>query len=215
MQMLVDSAKELSELRSEIHQELGQHRVTTLDIGGGLPAIYTEDQPIVELGEYAQKLRDQVPSLFDEKTRIVTEFGRAIHASCGIAFSRIEYVKSPNTAVVHVGADMFLRWVYHPQDWSHEIFVLDAQGRVKNSAARPTTVVGPLCFGGDVLARGIMLPAVEPGDWIGIRDVGAYTLSMWSRHCSRGMPLVLGYDDGEISVLRRRESPEDIVTYWS
>jgi diaminopimelate decarboxylase len=80
------------------------------------------------------------------------------------------------------------------------------------------TIVGPLCFAGDIVGREIPLPPVEPGDWIVIRDVGAYTLSMWSRHCSRGIPAVIGYDPqgGEsCRVLRRAETPEDVVRFWS
>ena len=148
----------------------------------------------------------------------MTEFGRAIQAGCGVAFSRIEYVKEPNTAVIHLGADLFLRWVYHPQDWSHELFVLDENGELKSDSMVPTTIAGPLCFAGDILARDVLLPRVQPGDWLGIRDVGAYTVSMWSRHCSRGMPRVLGYESAKspsIRVLRAAENAQDIVQFWS
>ncbi len=49
-----------------------------------------------------------------------------------------------------------------------------------------------------------------------IRDVGAYTLSLWSRHCSRGMPRVIGLRDGgsEFMVLREAESPEAVIEFW-
>jgi diaminopimelate decarboxylase len=80
------------------------------------------------------------------------------------------------------------------------------------------SLAGPLCFAGDVVAREISLPAVDVGDWIVIRDVGAYTLSMWSRHCSRGIPPVLGFDPHQaepMRVLRRGETPDDIVSFWS
>jgi diaminopimelate decarboxylase len=61
------------------------------------------------------------------------------------------------------------------------------------------------------------MPPVEPGDWIVIRDVGAYTLAMWSRHCSRGIPAVLGYDPqrgDSLRVLRPAETPGDILHFW-
>lgn len=48
-------------------------------------------------------------------------------------------------------------------------------------------------------------------------DVGAYTLSMWSRHCSRGIPLVVGYTnehDARFRVLRARETPQDLAQFW-
>ncbi|MEZ5167518.1 MAG: VOC family protein [Acidimicrobiales bacterium] len=60
-----------------------------------------------------------------------------------------------------------------------------------------------------------------------IHDTGAYTLSMWSRHCSRGMPRVLGWRSPagragadpapavELALLRERERPADVVRFWS
>ena len=81
------------------------------------------------------------------------------------------------------------------------------------------TIVGPLCFGGDIIARGVSLPAIDVGDWLVIRDVGAYTLSMWSRHCSRGIPAVIGYERTADAIttrlLRRAESAADVVRFWS
>jgi diaminopimelate decarboxylase len=81
---------------------------------------------------------------------------------------------------------------------------------------RPIHVAGPLCFSGDFLARDRMLPAIEVGDILVFHDTGAYTMGMWSRHCSRGMPAVVGIeDDGTFRTLRKRESTLDMVRFWS
>lgn len=93
--------------------------------------------------------------------------------------------------------------------------IFDAEGRPKDGPLQPTSIVGPLCFGGDVLARNQMLPSIAPGDFVVIRDVGAYTLGMWSHHCSRGLPLVLGHDGDRLVVLKAREKPADVVRFWS
>jgi diaminopimelate decarboxylase len=61
-----------------------------------------------------------------------------------------------------------------------------------------------------------MLPAIEVGDILVFHDTGAYTMGMWSRHCSRGMPAVVGIeDDGTFRTLRKRESTLDMVRFWS
>jgi len=152
-------------------------------------------------------------------SQLITEFGRCVHAGCGVAFSKVEYVKqrSPNQleATVHLGADFLLRPVYRSDEWKHEFLLLDSKGKLKTPAPSITTVNGPLCFGGDVIARDIQIGRPEPGDWLVIRDCGAYTTSMWSRHCSRCIPGVAGFLNGEISWLRQQETPEDIVRYWS
>ena len=108
-----------------------------------------------------------------------------------------------------------MRRVYRPQDWHHDFLVLDAHGRLKSGETRPVTLVGPLCFAGDVLARDLELPVIEAGDLVVVRDCGAYTLGMWSRHCSRGLPKVVGWRAGERSLLKRREQPRDVVEFWS
>ncbi|HEY6564592.1 MAG TPA: hypothetical protein VIY86_08860, partial [Pirellulaceae bacterium] len=122
------------------------------------------------------------------------------------------------TAVIHVGADFMLRSVYQPDLWPHRFEVLGPDGYPKRGRLVPTALAGPLCFAGDLLARDLPLPDVASGDLILIRDVGAYTLGLWSRHCSRGMPRVVGHDRGErphLHVLRERERPADIVRFWS
>jgi diaminopimelate decarboxylase len=77
-------------------------------------------------------------------------------------------------------------------------------------------VAGPLCFSGDILERDIHLPELVEGDLLLIRDVGAYTFSMWSRYNSRQFPRVLGYEnEGEtMEILKEREDAENVVEFW-
>lgn len=150
---------------------------------------------------------------------MITEFGRHIHAPCGLAASRVEYVKDigdgRRAAVIHLGADMFLRECYNPDDWPHEISLTDKDGLQKSGPLASVDVAGPLCFSGDYLARDLSLPEVAPGDWLIIHDVGAYTFSMWSRYNSRFMPIILGHENGDFRVLKPRETLQDIVAFWS
>jgi diaminopimelate decarboxylase len=217
LEQLVLAAEKIEALRAEA-MVYRSRPITQVDIGGGLPVAYSErDQP-PELSAYVSQLRERTPTLFGEDTRILTEFGRSVHAGCGWAVSRVEYVKheaDTRMAVLHLGADAFMRRVYRPEDWHHDFVVLDAQGRIKEGQTRPVTLVGPLCFGGDILARDIELPIIESSDLVVVRDCGAYTLSMWSRHCSRGLPKVVGWREGERSILKRREEPSDVVEFWS
>jgi diaminopimelate decarboxylase len=215
--LLADAVERVAALRREIVATTGKS-VPNVDIGGGLPTVYRTGDVAPTTAEYRNLLQQRSPDLFSSNVRLVTEFGRAIQANCGIAVSRVEYVKpEQRLAVIHLGADFLLRPVYRPDDWMHEFFVLDHRGVPKVGAPVPVTIAGPLCFAGDLLARDILLPPIEPGNWIVIRDVGAYTLSMWSRHCSRGMPAVYGYaprHDEPLRLLRPAETPADIVRFW-
>jgi diaminopimelate decarboxylase len=182
-----------------------------------VPVAYRSAERAPALEVYVAALRERIPTLFEPGTTLITELGRWIQAGCGFALSRVEYVKAGDVpiAVLHLGADFLLRRAYFPEEWHHEFDVLDADGAPKGGPLTPTTLGGPLCFSGDVLARELPLPAVAPGDLVLIHDTGAYTLGMWSRHCSRGIPAVLGVDGDEIRVLRERERPEDVVAFWS
>lgn len=215
--LLVRSAVRVAEFVAALHRDLGRPQITTVDIGGGLPAIYREGQSIPDVTGYVDALRLAAPLLFSEEITLVTEFGRSLHAPCGLAISRVEYAKEIDgepLAVLHVGADLLLRAVYRPDEWAHEFVVLGPDGELREGPTRGWTLAGPLCFGGDVVARRAELPELRPDDLVVVRDVGAYTLSMWSRHCSRGIPAVLGLKDGELSLLRRAETPESIVAFW-
>lgn len=194
-------------------------RINTFDLGGGLPADYGEDGFVAtDFHQYAAALREACPRLFSGRYRLMTEFGRAVHANAGFAASRVEYVKPQGdirTAVIHLGADMFLRKCYNPGDWHHEFSVCAPDGTLKTTPEREYRIAGPLCFAGDLPGRDILLPHIEPGDWLLIHDTGAYTLSMWSRYNSRAVPKVLGYNaDHAFSTLKKRETPEDVLRFW-
>lgn len=218
LDQLIDAAKVVWAFRVEAMTRRTAP-ITQLDIGGGLPVAYTHADRPPELSTYVARLREAIPGAFEKDVRLLTEFGRSVHAGCGWSISRVEYVKreeGQTMAVIHLGADALMRRVYRPDDWDHELMVLDPRGGLKPpGASAPVTVVGPLCFGGDIIARDRMLPPVEEGDLIIIRDTGAYTLSMWSRHCSRGLPKVIGWRDDARSLLKRRETPADVVSFWS
>jgi len=196
-------------------------QINLFDLGGGLPVAYHRDETPVSLRKYREELEAHCPALFGAEFKLMTEFGRNIHANTGWVTSRVEYVKrgqTVHTAMLHVGADLFLRECYNPQDWHHEIIVADRTGRIKSGLDdRRYMLAGPLCFAGDVIAREIALPEIETGDFVIIQDAGAYTLSMWSRYNSRQIPKVIGYyqDGAAFEILKARERLEEVLNFWA
>jgi diaminopimelate decarboxylase len=155
--------------------------------------------------------------LFAGKVRVFTEFGRWVFANQGFAASRVEYVKEQpghRTAVIHLGADMFLRTCYAPETWHHEIAAAGPDGTLKQGPVSPWHVAGPLCFSGDFLAKARPMPDINPGDFLLVMDAGAYTYAMWSRYNSRQMPKVIGLALGCAKVLKDRETVQDVVDFW-
>lgn len=194
-EMLVDGARMVLELAEEIREKTSRS-ITYFDIGGGLPVSYHREEKPVNMQHYADLLKASCPELFDGTYKLITEFGRYIHTNTGFVASRAEYVKHDqeiNTAMIHVGANMFIREAYHPQQWKHEFSVANPQGKIKSGQTKnPWIVAGPLCFAGDIIARNIHLPPVEEGDYVVVHDSGGYVLAMWSEYNSREKPGAFG-----------------------
>jgi len=160
--------------------------------------------------------------LFDSGTELGTEFGRKLHANSGWVASRIEYVLDHGdgipTLVVHVGADMFVRKAYRPNEWHHDMSVTTDRGHLKTGETRQFRVAGPLCFAGDYLSDSVELPAdTKDGDLLLVHDAGAYTFSMWSVYNSRRFPSIIGYRGGGASIhcLRSAQTTAELVEFWS
>ena len=222
LQMLVAGAARIAELMLEIRARHGEERIKFVDLGGGLPVAYTDADRPPSLEEYVEALERAVPELFSGPHYLITEFGRAVQSGCGFALAKVEYVKpygDHQLAAIHLGADMFMRPVYLPAQWKHRYLVLDQYGKIKPGTEERYTIGGPLCFAGDVLCKDEAFPLIEPEDYVVIRDTGAYTISMWNRHCSRGIPAVKGFEVNDNSIsftsLFTGESAKDIADFWA
>lgn len=191
-----------------------------LNVGGGAPAAVRGTPPAFTPTDVGLFLRDSI-AVQRSRLTLHTEFGRAVMNDSAFAASKVEYVRSaPNgrkQLVSHLGADMFMRAAYAPDYWPLDIEVL-----IGGSDSKPTEaydIYGPLCFAGDRIGNGVEMGRVVPGDWLGFLGVGGYTLGLWSRHCSRAMPPVVGFERRETGIsfrpLRRAESPQDLVRFWS
>jgi diaminopimelate decarboxylase len=221
MELLLDGIGVLYDFVSEINDERkakGRETISIFDIGGGLPVSYKGDQIPVSMEDYAHAIRNRFPELFTIHYSLFTEFGRWVHVNAGWTASRVEYVKRDNginTAMIHAGADLFLRECMNPLSWPHEYSVFDKNGNLKSGRDKNSyNLAGPLCFSGDILARNVALPLTEEGDYLVIHDTGGYTLSMWSRYNSRQTPRIIGYTGDVFEILKERESFGELERFW-
>ena len=151
----------------------------------------------------------------------MTEFGRRIHSTTGVCVSKVAATKISGDlkiAIIHIGADCFLRTAYMPGSWDHRVSAWRRTADTKRNVKTETwSIAGPLCFSGDFVARNIPLPPLSRNDFVVIHDTGAYTLGMWSRYNSRRSPAVWGIsedDSSSVVLLRRRESISDVGRFW-
>lgn len=215
MSLLVDACKEVVALADEINDQGGN--IEVIDIGGGLSAEYWHDGEGTTFEEFGDRLRAEVSRLF--RYKVVTEFGRRLCASTGFLAALVHSVKrsgGKTYVVCHVGADCLMRPVYQREKWGHRIEIYDSKGQLRQEGeVGVVNVAGPLCFAGDVFAvdREMIIP--REGDVLVVRDAGAYTVAMYSRHTSQLVPAIYGVDEkGEIEVLKKQETVEDVVRFW-
>ncbi len=219
MKMLLDGFENILRLVVDINNETDANKIQFIDIGGGLPISYHHQKEPPDILKYGKNIQQLLKKYHLENIQLITEFGRYLHANSGYIISKVEYVKhykDSNTLMIHGGADILLRECLNPDNWYHEISLLDSTGKIKNHSEKlHYHIAGPLCFAGDIVARNILLPKAAPGDYIVIHDSGGYTFGMWSRYVSRLFPKIIGIKNNNYQIIRKKETPEDIYKFWS
>ncbi|KUL42604.1 diaminopimelate decarboxylase [Streptomyces sp. NRRL F-4489] len=205
LERMAEGVRALYDLAEEINEQAGGRRITTLDIGGGLPVNFASDTVTPTYREYAAVLHAAVPGLFSGRYGLVTEFGRSLLAKHGMVLARVEYAKWAGgrpIAVTHAGAQVATRTVFAPAAWPIRVAAYDAAGRPKTGAPVPQDIAGPCCFAGDLVAENRPLPLLEAGDHTALLDTGAYYFSTHFAYNSLPRPGVYGYAAGPDGTVR-------------
>ncbi|MFH9610818.1 diaminopimelate decarboxylase [Streptomyces sp. NPDC017448] len=187
------------ELAEEINATLGVRRITSLDIGGGLPVNFADETVRPTYPEYVAALTAAVPGLLSGRYSLVTEFGRSLLAKNGFIGARVEYVKDAGgrrIALTHAGAQTATRTVLMPDAWPLRIGAFGPDGAPKDGPVLAQDVAGPCCFAGDVVAYGRELPELAEDDVVVLYDTGAYYFSTPWAYNSLPRPAVYGFRAG-------------------
>lgn len=185
-----------------------------IDFGGGFGIPYhkyeREDRlDLARLGNGLNALMDDWQTRTGYGGRFLVEPGRYVVAECGLLLGQVTATKT-NSHVNYVGTDIGFNVLQRPMlyDAFHDVEVYK-EG--KNDRILRQTIVGNICESGDILAKDRLLPAMEPGDLLGILDAGAYGFSMASNYNERLLPAeVLIRDSGEAELIRRRQTISDL-----
>ncbi|NUP77205.1 MAG: diaminopimelate decarboxylase [Nonomuraea sp.] len=196
LDLIAAGIAETYRLAEEINDALGERRVTSIDIGGGLPVNFDGDEVTPTFAAYVGALRAAVPGLFDGRYALVTEFGRSLLAKNGFIGALVEYTKDAGgrrIAITHAGAQVATRTVFMPDAWPLRVGAFDAAGDPKDGPLRAQDVAGPCCFAGDVVAHARELPELAEGDIVVLYDTGAYYFSTPWAYNSLPYPAVHGF----------------------
>jgi diaminopimelate decarboxylase len=161
-------------------------KIKTINLGGGVGISYSESEVAPNLSQYSRLAFESVkniPNLGDVK--IIFEPGRIISGSSGILLAKVILVKETRHKkflILNAGMNDLIRPSMY--DSFHEIIPLD-----ENSNKLETyDVVGPVCESGDVFVKNYQMPEVKKGDFIIIKNAGAYGFVMSSSYNQRKLP---------------------------
>ncbi len=179
------------------------HPLRHIDIGGGYPIPYGDEQPDTP----AQLLTQLVPLLQPLGLVVVTEPGRRLVGAAGALIVRVLYRKR-NGAHAFIVVDGGMSALLRPALYGarHKLAAVR-----EDTAETQAAVVGPICETSDVLSLGGGVPDVQPGEVLAILDAGAYGFSMASEYNGRPRPAEVLVENTEARLVRRRQSHEEIM----
>ena len=176
-----------------------------VDLGGGLGIAY-EGKAIVSPADYAGAV---LPELRRSGLPVVLEPGRAVVGYSGALVARIVDTKTfpdgRTFAVLDAGMGELIRPALYGS--FHRIVPVTP----RRGAEKPWDVVGPICESSDVFARDRMLPPLDVDDLVALLDAGAYGSVMGSNYNRHLLPAEVLVDEGTWSVIRRRQTLEDVL----
>ncbi len=159
--------------------------VQTIDIGGGLPIPYSDEDEPFDLDAWAEGLAE-VKALHPA-FRLAIEPGRYLVAESGVLLTHATQVVEKD-GVRRVGLDAGMNALMRPAlyDAWHDIENLSRQGGYAEAAF---DVVGPICESSDVFGKRRKLPvSTAPDDVMLIADAGAYGYVMANTYNQRMLP---------------------------
>ena len=193
------------------------HIVEALDLGGGYGAAYESDT-VPSAQQYADGI---VPLLKDKNIKLILEPGKSICANAGILVTRVIYNKqggSKKFAIVDAGMNDLIRpslyEAFHfiwPAKVDNKYVPSQREQNLQVDGTEIYDVVGPICEGADFLAKDRALPPVKGGDLIAVFTAGAYGYTMSSNYNARRRAAEVLVDGDNFSIIRKRESYEDLI----
>jgi len=214
----IEAVEKVAPLAKELKEK---HGIEFWSIGGGIGIIYKESlesgsvdwwesQPEetrpLTIERYGKEL---VPRLKDIGLKILLEPGRYVVGNAGVLVTKCLYEKRGSAKtfkIVDAGMNDLIRPALY--EGHHEIVPL----------AEPPTgerfkmdVVGPICESGDFFCQDRPLPNFDPGEYIALMSAGAYGFAMASNYNSRPLPAEILVEKGTATVIRKRQTLEDVI----
>jgi diaminopimelate decarboxylase len=185
-------------------------RLDYLDVGGGLGIDYALDSATPRQPTIQQWVTAVADPILSGGYDLVLEPGRSLVGPAGALLTRVIYTKSSgDKQFIIVDAamnDLIRPTLYQAQ---HPVWPVQ-QANLATTHSR-ADIVGPVCETGDWLARDCLLPPMQPGDLLCIRQTGAYGYAMSSNYNGRLRPAELLIHGTTHRLIRQRQTYEHLL----
>lgn len=181
-----------------------------IDFGGGLGVRYADETPPAAKDLIAA-VTERVQARGFGNLNLYFEPGRSLVADAGALVTTVQYLKptaAKNFCIIDAGMNDMIRPTLYQA-------VMPLINAVKHDEAPVTwDVVGPICESGDFLSKNEAL-SVRQGDVLVMLAAGAYGMSMASNYNARGRAAEVLVKDDKSWLIRRRETPADLMALES
>jgi diaminopimelate decarboxylase len=185
-----------------------------VDLGGGLGVRHIVEEPGIAIADFVRGLTDELQRAWSlhelPAARLVLEPGRSIVSRAGVTLYSVGGVKETGTTTRYVAVDGGMSDNPRPAMYGARYTALLAN-RADEEATGAFAIAGKHCESGDVLIERVELPEPRRGDLVAIPVTGAYTLAMSSTYNAVPRPAVVLVSGGEATVIRRRETVDDLL----
>ena len=180
-----------------------------ISIGGGYGIPYKDEDKILDIDRVFENIAREFYSVYNKEECPVfcIEPGKYLVGDAGILLARVTGVKESykNFIGLDAGMETLMRPVLYGA--YHRMYKV---GEPKATTSLIADITGRICENTDRLAVDRPFPTVAEGDLVAIMDTGAYGFSMAHQFNTRPRPGEILLEGSKASLIRKRETIEDI-----
>ena len=189
-----------------------------ISAGGGLPVPYRPGESDFDIERYTadwQATRTELETELGRTLTLEVEPGRYLVAEAGLLLAEVRAVKTSGRQIYILG-DAGFNDLVRPAMYGayHPISIIGREDEPRS----PTLVGGPICESADLFTQGKEsviepqpLPRAQVGDLLCIHHSGAYGASMSSLYNSRPLAAEVLVDGDSATLIRRRQTWEEML----
>ncbi len=177
-----------------------------LDLGGGMGINYENSNKMLNWKKYCSNIKKLKKK---HNLKIIFEPGRSIIASSGFLISKVIYIKE-NSKKNFIILDAAMNDLMRPALYNskHRIIPL----KINNKKIKKTyEFVGPICESTDKFLTTKNFQKLNEKDFVIIRDVGAYGMSLSSNYNLRPKAMEILIKGSKVQIINKRQRLKDLI----